>query len=817
LQEGKCARAATPVLLGLRSEPSRSVGRIKGGKMISRRSLVGLTMGLIVNLTSSAWGASSGIPSRGRIAGRVKDALDRPIEGAHIGLQAADGTIAAETESGEDGRFVIDGVAPGTYAIQGSKQGFETGTVIVTIGAGRTSAPELVLASKTALNVKVAAQKLNEARNKILVRTGSSAYDVSKTAIQVQPQGASAPLNQTLLRAPGVTQDSFGQIHVRGDHANLQFRLNGVYLPEGINRFGQIFGSRFIEQLSLLDGALPAQYGIRTAAVLDMQTKSGTDVSGTTVDFYGGSYNHARPSFEVGGTSGSTSYYATAQYLYNEQGIENPTGSVYPLHDNTNQGNGLIYVSHLLDPTTRLSLIAGSTVSAYQIPNVPGEIPTFWVDGLPPPSSSDVNERQSQQNYFGVLALQKSMDKLDYQVAGFAQYSRTLFLPDTNSDLAFNGVASKVDLRSFAIGVQGDASYRLGDSHTLRGGFFYQNEHTLSRTWAHVFPVDAAGMQSSTIPFIIDYGNSKLGNILGFYLQDEWKITSKLTLNYGARYDHLQAFRVEGQLSPRVNAVYKPFEKTTLHAGYARYFTPPPQIMSASPPIAKFEGTTNEPEVKINSAPRSERSDYYDVGVIQEVLPGLQLGLDSYYKISHQLLDEGQFGAALIDTSFNYAWGHIWGVEFTESYQRGGLTTYANVAYNSAKGRRITSAQFEFGPDELDYIRGHDVHLDHEQYWTGSGGASYLWRGTRVGVDLLFGSGLRRGNFNTDKLPSYSQVDFSLSHKFDRGRLKGVGLRFDLINVCDQIYQIRDGSGIGVGASQFGPQRAFYGGISKDF
>jgi hypothetical protein len=89
------------------------------------------------------------------------------------------------------------------------------------------------------LDLDVIARQLDIARNQIQPNLGASFYEFSRQAIENQPQGDNAPMNQVLLQAPGVTQDSFGQLHVRGDHANLQFRLNGVQLPEGINVFGQ--------------------------------------------------------------------------------------------------------------------------------------------------------------------------------------------------------------------------------------------------------------------------------------------------------------------------------------------------------------------------------------------------------------------------------------------------------------------------------------------------------------------------------------------------------------------------------------------------
>ena len=107
------------------------------------------------------------------------------------------------------------------------------------------------------LELDVVAKALDVAREQIEPSLGASTYKFTRHAIQEQPQGDNAPLNQVLLQAPGVTQDSFGQLHVRGEHANLQYRLNGVQLPEGINVFGQALETRLAQSLSLVTGALP--------------------------------------------------------------------------------------------------------------------------------------------------------------------------------------------------------------------------------------------------------------------------------------------------------------------------------------------------------------------------------------------------------------------------------------------------------------------------------------------------------------------------------------------------------------------------------
>jgi hypothetical protein len=228
--------------------------------------------------------------------------------------------------------------------------------------------------------------------------------------------------------------------------------------------------------------------------------------------------------------------------------------------------------------------------------------------------------------------------------------------------------------------------------------------------------------------------------------------------------------------------------------------------------ISKFDNTTNASEVSSNDPVKSEREDYYDAGITHKLTPEIQVGLDGYYKGAENLLDEGQFGQALIFSPFNYASGKIYGVEASATYAQNGFSSYANVAVSHATGREITSAQFEFGQDELDYIKTHDVSLDHDQLITGSIGAAYKWADTRVFADLLYGSGLRKGFANTESLPAYFPLNAGLSQKF--GTLTA---RLDVVNVFDEVYQLRDGSGIGVGASQFGSRRGFYGSLSARF
>ena len=197
-------------------------------------------------------------------------------------------------------------------------------------------------------------------------------------------------MQDVLLQAPGVAQDSFGQIHIRGEHAELQYRINGIELPEGVTSgFSQTISPRFAQSISLLEGALPAQYGYHTAGVVQIQTKSGEDLNGGDIEMYGGQRDTLQPNFEIGRERrGAFSYYTTGFYLQNSRGLEPPTPGPEAIHDFTTQGNDFTYLSYFLNPTTRITALGGFNIANFEIPANPDQAPAFAIRvclELPPP------------------------------------------------------------------------------------------------------------------------------------------------------------------------------------------------------------------------------------------------------------------------------------------------------------------------------------------------------------------------------------------------------------------------------------------------
>lgn len=679
--------------------------------------------------------------------------------------------------------------------------------------------------------------KLDVAREQIVPELGATVYNIDKAQIQALPGGENVPVNDVILRAPGVAQDSAvnGALHLRGEHANLQYRINDVLLPEGITSFGQELDARFIDSLHLITGSLPAQYGFRTAGVIDIHTKSGAFEPGGQASLYGGRYDTVVPSFEIGGSQGKLNYFVDGSYLHSENGLEKATPSWSPIHDTTDQYRAFTYLSYVLDDTSRISFIGNLSYSDYQVPNQTGLAAGTSPNGTPwAPGTFDstqLNENQKEQNYYAVLAYQKSVGDLNLQVAGFARNSDVHFRPDPVGDLFFNGVASDVDRKLYSGGLEADASYALGEKHTLRGGLILVDEVLSAHSTTTVFPVDANGDNSAGSPaFPITDNSVPHALFFGLYLQDEWKILPKVTLNYGVRWDYYaSSFDNENQFNPRANLIYQPVEATAMHIGYSRYFTPPPLENVPPKTISKFANTSNASPVTQDDPVKAERANYFDAGVTQKLAPGLQIGLDGYYKIATHQLDDGLFGQTLILSSFNYSRGDVHGVEFTASYTKDGFSTYANLAYSKAQGKALNSAQFLFPADKLAYTQDHWIYLDHDQTVTGSFGASYLWKrsdgSTRVYVDALYGSGLRTDATAPDgtvipnggSVPNYYSVSLGIEEGFKFKGKEHLKARVDIVNITDNSYQLRNGSGLGVNAPQYGARLGFFGGITYIF
>ncbi len=337
--------------------------------------------------------------------------------------------------------FITTTITNGQEAV--SKPGTSPATAAASPATAPSTSP--TPATATAESVTVTSNELDISREAIVPSLGATRYTIGPDRLDSQAQGENAPFNETVLRFPGVARDSFGQLHVRGEHANLQYRIDDVLLPESIPGFGPELATRFADNISLMTGALPAQFGFRQTGVIDIHTKNGAAFLNTEASIYVGSFDTFQESLERGGVTGKLSYYVTQSYFHSGIGIENPTSSNSPIHDDTDQFREFVYASDIIDDTSRFSLIAGHNHNDFEIPNNPGQTPAFNDMGRTNFNSAKLDENQSEENYYDILTYQKKSDVFNFQASAFNRYSSILFRPDEVGDLIFNGVASRVD------------------------------------------------------------------------------------------------------------------------------------------------------------------------------------------------------------------------------------------------------------------------------------------------------------------------------------------------------------------------------------
>jgi outer membrane receptor for ferrienterochelin and colicin len=126
---------------------------------------------------------------------------------------------------------------------------------------------------------------------------------------------------------------------------------------------------------------------------------------------------------------------------------------------------------------------------------------------------------------------------------------------------------------------------------------------------------------------------NKINLIYGVYFEDSWRITNRLSVNFGSRSDRVTGFASGSQFSPTINFVYKARTDTTVHAGFARNFQTP-NFQNVSPGIFKlFGGTTGAVGTSPtgNTSPFTETDYTWDAGFTHQFSPRLAFAQDNYF------------------------------------------------------------------------------------------------------------------------------------------------------------------------------------------
>ncbi len=760
-------------------------------------------IGLILSMVTTAVPA---LAQSAALKGAITDAAGQVVAGAEIELRTAKGDLAAHTTTDRRGAFAIDHAAPGTYTLTVFKNGFRPVTQTIVLSHAGANPLAIVLSPGYAETLTVQAPPF---AGPGVAPSGSNDFTVGAPEIASLPAGANTALSDVIARMPGVAIDQNQQIHIRNTEGpQFQYQLNGVLVPLDINTnppFLTMINPMFIERVDLLDGILPSRYSYATGGVVDITTKDGCSQPGGSLTILGGQRDTITPSIQYGGCSGKLSYYVSSLYSQGNTAFSSATPGPTPIHDSTNQGQGFGYFSYQLSPDTRVSVVASAAASDNQLPNVPNLPQAFTLAGASNLQSANINSYLNFRDYLLSIALRGALSPdLTYQLAYSIHSITQSFKPDAAGELVFQGVASTATHNDNDNTLQGDLTYHLG-AHSLSTGFYLGAYRVAADDSSLVFPVDSDGNQTSDVPVHLTDQAHATNVVSGIYINDLWQITDRLRVNAGLRWDDLTGFTDHNQFDPTVNLSYLLTPATTLHTGFARTMQVPSFL--GIPPNAStvFAGTTagGPPGV---SSPLTEDDYEWDAGIVHRLTPQITISEDNFYQNTHHYLDTGQFGVVPIFAPFNYDHGYIWGSEIAFGYKQEHFSLYTNVTIGRNRQIGVDTGQFNFDPDELEYIETHHIPLDHQPLVGIASGATYDWRQYSFGVDTIYSSGLVGGFADQEQLPPVFQVNVNAQRSFQVPGLGRITDRFILLNIFDRINLIRPAEGIGIFQSAYGPR-----------
>ncbi len=679
------------------------------------------------------------------------------------------------------------------------------------------------------------------------ISTGTQ-FELSQAEVRKLPQGSEVSLPKLIASTTaGVIPGSYGQLFIRGNHATIQYQLDGIQMPESpSSSFGQSFSPRNIDRMEVITGGIPAEFGQRLSAVVNVVTKSGPEKPEGEIELNYGSYHTISPHLLYGGTNdrGDLRYYFSLNYNQTDRGMDTPNPESF---DNQKQGgsdsinnwsNGNSEFAKLdwqMTNADQLSLILFHSYSFYQIPNYPTSFDpsnpnnsSTWrryfslnyVDGFG--NSPDhtghplfvyipAHDTQAERNAYLQMVYKRTIDNHSYfQLAPYYKYASIVNTADPSGDFyeytASSPILTTVDTsnpdvfsiaqnrHSNTLGLKGDYSLRWQDDHLFKTGFQLQQTEGDGYFSIQIDPNRA--------PTVFDARMS--GTSESLYIQDDFTlhresgtIANHLVLNAGLRFDAYQYYFLNDQPSfdyqvqPRVGLNYMADELTRFHLFYGRLFQPAP-IENLR--LAFTGGQTEFYDIL------AEKADFYEAGVSRQVFDQQVASANVFYKTGINFLDDQQLGRTASAQPFNFARGYVYGLELGLKGQLiGDWSSYINYSYLIAKGQGVSGGGFaahSHGDPNL------FQNMDHSQMHTANGGVTYSRHGFWWTTQALYGSGLWTGPSNNLPLLGHLTFDTTLGYEFSE-KDTGFGkwkISADVLNLLDHRYPVTI-------ANEFNPNR----------
>ncbi|TAM59764.1 TonB-dependent receptor [bacterium] len=697
----------------------------------------------LVTLLSTAAAAACVSPAWAALAaihGRLVDGRAQPVAHAVVTLAGANLVLHATTRG--DGTFTFGAVDAGEYDLSADVDKQHAAAHIVV--AGGDASALLVLAPLKTIGRAIAVSQATA------TRSGGS---LTLTAADLMRSPSADSVANVLAQLPAAARGSNGQIHLNGDHGDVNYQIDGVTLPQSLNR---VIGSEVdlsqVVMVDVLEGAYPAQYGGKFAAVVNLATVSGAAENGASYavggDSYGGSFAGATLHRRIGERGG------LSLSLHNETtgwALDPPVRGNN--HDAGSASSQFARVTLPSGTAGSFNLDLGHSYQTFQIP-------PDTANGVPA-SADDV---ETQNDTFAILQWQRAIDQ--------------------RSSLALNAGTKVSRIRDFAdlaTDLSPAADDRTATSYMLGGAYRLQvGRHALQ--FGANGESDAISKRYNVNQLVDDAPNS--GRQYAAYAQDGWQISPRWRLDAGLRYDMFAlgsaSFLVGyAQTSPRAKLTRTLGARSSAYVYYGRLFTPF-SLENISPANARILNPSSGTGFDL----KPERDSLYEIGG-HFPLGGAQGSWRVSHKVARDLLDDGQVGATNIHQDVNFAQGAVDLQTLLLEWPHGALgRAYLSLTHSRAVNRGCGSSLLidcsQFSQDW--------TNADHDQRWSATGGIEHpLAGGGWLSLDGEYGSGLSESALcDACKVPPHVTFDAAFGHPLStRGTLV-----FRVRNLLDDRYAI---------------------------
>jgi hypothetical protein len=751
----------------------------------------------------------------GAITGIVDDALMHPLPGATVLLHDSSGLTVAKTVTGPDGKFAFASVPFGDYTVEASAPGLVGDHQHLQLSSSQVATVELTLVNSE----EIVTIEEDWAVPQPSTATGSVAT-VTRQMLQELPGTEDRPITDVVATQPGFVVDALGNLYARGNHANIQYQVDGIPIPDSV---GSLFAAsipvRLIQGLEIYTGGMPAEFGQRLGAVVNLMTRqSGEHPEGAAQIRYG-SYNTVEPGVTYSSKlSDRTGLFVGGSFLYSERALDPP--SITPiLHDDGYTGRMFARLDYAPCDVNRYEVFATYAHNRFQIPLDPSIVPldptrpdlVRPVDAFgntsPPFIPHDTNATETEDEAFAAVSWVHKLDGGQIQLAPLYKLSRGALLSDPTHALGAlaDPDTSASDVTRVAHHAGGVATYsHQTGAHLFKAGL--QADFLYGTTDFTLYTRAAGGgIDPATVARGRDHTDALS---TGAYAQDHWT-HDKLALDLGLRLDELHVMLQDGTsddaigVSPRLGASYS-FTKEVVGHVFTGVNWQPPSPLDAANAARALGVVPAGQQVKYDLKPETDL--YAEAGVQARIATPLSVGLTAWGRYAYNQLDDTAIGSTSLLSNYNFERGRAGGIEMNAELRVGPwLSTFANGSYGFAQGRGISSATFLFSAEDLANKTWQT--LDHAQTFTANGGATI--RDGRFSITSLvaYGSGLRTGPANDRHVPGHVRTDLSMQYTFlPHAYPFRVGV--DVINVFNEHYAFRIANGF-VGSSYGAPRTVF--------